>query len=364
MNVLFNVMIITFILAQIACVFGKYVKCKDGYTEYKPNTFLSLLSISVLVVISGFRDGIGDTDTYRDIVDGLGNNLIEFLRNPTITEDTGFYAIDVFIKQFISEESQVFLFIMALITLFAMIWRLRLDSDMFGVAVFIFSATSCYLTSMNGVRQSFVSSLLFLVYPLIYYRKWYIYIPIVLLLSTCHGSALIFIPLYFVLNCKGWGRMTWFIVFAGVFLYISYPVTGPIIAQILGETQYGNYSEVLMSSGNGANIIRVAVYLVPVILTYLGRERLKVYRYYNIIINATVINAMVMLLATRYWIYARFNMYFALYAIIAICWCLKSLFSGKNRAIITGICLLMFGLFYWYELYNLRLVYHSSILHI
>ena len=56
---------------------------------------------------------------------------------------------------------------------------------------------------------------------------------------------------------------------------MTYPVSGPMMAKLLGETQYGEYKNVLVSTGAGANMIRVMVMAVPIVLSYLGRDFLK-----------------------------------------------------------------------------------------
>ena len=63
-------------------------------------------------------------------------------------------------------------------------------------------------------------------------------------------------------------------------------------------------------------MLRVLVMSVPVVLSYLGKDYLRgKEKYYNIIVNFSVINLIAILLATKFWIYARFNMYFSVYMI-------------------------------------------------
>ena len=187
---------------------------------------------------------------------------------------------------------------------------------------------------------------------MIHKKQWKFYIPIVLLCSTIHQSALIFLILYFVVDKPAWGNMTKWILFAGIFLFVSYPITGPMLANILGETQYGNYKEALMSTGAGANMIRVLVMAVPVVLSYLGKDFLRgKEKYYNIVVNFSVINLIAILLATRFWIYARFNMYFSVYMVMLLIWCIKYLFDERNEKIIYLMCIGCYILYYYYEMH-------------
>ena len=99
-------------------------------------------------------------------------------------------------------------------------------------------------------------------------------------------------------------------------------------------------------------MIRVIVMAVPVVLSYLGRDFLKGReRYYNIIVNFSVINLIFILLATKFWIYARFNMYFSLYMIILLTWIVCYMFYGRNRKIIYLICMGLYLVYYYYEMH-------------
>lgn len=351
MTIWWLTLVSTYILCLVARLNGSY-KNIQGRKVLRPNVMFAGMACIVLIIVSGFRAGVGDTGTYRGIIEKLSTNIIAFLKNPSIKEDTGFYALAVFVRQFISTDAQVFLLIAAIITLGLIFVTFYKNTDIIELAIFLFITTGCYLVSMNGVRQYMASAILFASFPLIHQKKWQIYFPIVLICSTIHKSALIFLILYFIVDFPAWGHMTKWIVFVGVFLFVTYPITGPLIANLLGETQYGNYKEALMSTGAGANMIRVAVMAVPVFLSYLGKNYVKgKEKYYNIIVNFSVINLVFILLATKFWIYARFNMYFSLYMIILLVWCIKYTFDEKNTKIIYLFCLLLYAIYYFFEMH-------------
>lgn len=341
----------TYFLCLVARVNGRY-RYIHGERTFRAQEIFSLLACGILIFVSGFRENVGDTETYRQIIGNLGTNFMGFLRNPTIKEDQGFYAFAVFVRQFISTDTQIFLLIAAIITIGLIFITLYKYTDILELAVFLFITTGCYLVTMNGVRQYLASAILFASFPLIYQKKWKIYFPIVLLCSTIHRSALIFLLLYFVADSPAWGKMTKWILFIGIFLFVTYPVTGPILADLLGETQYGNYKEALLSTGAGANMIRVVVMAVPVVLSYLGKDYVKgKEKYYNIIVNFSVINLIAILLATRFWIYARFNMYFSLYMIILLTWIIRYMFDEKNTKIVYICCMGLYAIYYFYEMH-------------
>lgn len=341
----------TYFLCLAARMNGQY-KYVKGERVFRANALFAGMACAVLIFVSGFRESVGDTVVYKELFKKVPANLIAFLQHPTIKEDSGFYAIVAFIKQYISTDGQQVLMIMAIVTIGLIFITYYRNTDMIEVAIFLFITSGCYLVTMNGVRQYLASAILFFCFPMIHKRQWQYYLPIVLLCSRIHESALIFLILYFVVDRPAWGNTTKWLLFIGIFLFVTYPVTGPMIANILGGTQYGTYKEALTSNGSGANMMRVMVMAVPVVMSYLGKDFLKgKEKYYNIMVNFSVLNLIFILLATKFWIYARFNMYFSVYMVMLLIWCIRYLFDERNEKVVYLLCLGCYTIYYYYEMH-------------
>lgn len=341
----------TYFLCLFARMNGKYRYVK-GERVFRANALFAGMACAILIFVSGFREGVGDTYTYRNLFEKVPANFISFVKHPTIKEDSGFYAGVAFIKQFISNDSQMILLCLAIITIGLIFFTYYKHTDMIEMAVFMFITSGCYLVTMNGLRQYLASAILFFCFPMIQKKQWQYYLPIVLICSRIHQSALIFLILYFVVDQPAWGNTTKWILFIGIFLFVTYPVTGPMLADLLGETQYGNYKDALTSNGSGANMMRVVVMAVPVVMSYLGKDFLRgKEKYYNIMVNFSVINLIAILLATKFWIYARFNMYFSVYMIILLIWCIRYLFNEQNEKIVYLMCMGCYTLYYYFEMH-------------
>lgn len=355
MTVWWLTLVITFLLSTLARAYSK----KNNINQYKPNKMLSILACGILIVVSGLRitEGymsIGDTSTYSKMFKALPINIVEYLSNNNLVNDWGFSLLQVVIKMFITQDVQVYFLICSFITITLIFVVLYKYCGMLEIGVFTFIAAGNYCVSMNGVRQYLVSAILFFSFPLIYKKNWKLYFPIVLLVSTMHNSALIFIPLYFIINKPAWGIVTKLILGGGVGVYLTYPITGKLILLLLGNSEYGStYSESLSSAsiGGGANFTRVLLYSVPVGLAYLTRNKIcSKEKYYNIVVNFSALNLIFMLMANTYWIYARYCIYFSLYMIILFCWCLKYSFDNKSKLIAYWYYIFLFCIYFWYEI--------------
>ena len=189
----------TYFLCLAARMNGQY-KYVKGERVFRANALFAGMACAVLIFVSGFRESVGDTYTYRTMFERVPANFISFIKHPTIKEDTGFYAIAAFIKQYISKDSQTILLCMAIITIGLIFITYYKNTDMIEMAIFLFITSGCYLVTMNGVRQYLASAILFFCFPMIYKKQWKYYFPIVLLCSTIHQSALIFFILYFIVS--------------------------------------------------------------------------------------------------------------------------------------------------------------------
>ena len=360
---------LTFILCIYARIYAKKVQRNNGeIMEYKPNKMFSFLACSILILVSGLRINIGDTQTYIQHFEKLSSNFRDTLiLINSDTQDIGFTIFSAFIKDYISENSQVYILIISTITIALIFITLYKYCGMLELGVFIFITAGNYLVSMNGVRQYLVSAILFYAFPLIYKKNWKVYFTIVLILSTIHGSAIIFIPLYFIVDSDAWGRVSVYMIITGILAYIFYPITAKVFAGLLQETQYGIYSAGILSGNAGSsNIIRTLVYIVPIVFSYIKRKEIKENeRYFNIVLNFSILNSIFMLLSSgSSWIFARYCMYFSLYMIILLCWCIKYISYNKERRLVYYLCIALFGIYYFYEMHiSLNQIYMSNFIH-
>lgn len=67
-------------------------------------------------------------------------------------------------------------------------------------------------------------------------------------------------------------------------------------------------------------------------------------------INTTLLNFLFTLLANKYWIYARMNIYFSLFSIVLLCYVLKYAFTSNSTKLVYYFSILLYFLFYYYEM--------------
>jgi len=332
----------------------------NGIKYVKYNRCVYFIAIFILIFFSGLRSitgegalSIGDTRIYTGLFQSLVKDSVgEFFSATNFEEDWGFYALMSLFKQIFHADEQGLFFICAFITLGCLFIRYYFfnicDS---GLVFFSFITLGYYVTTMNGVRQWLVSSILFLIFPLVEKKKIVPYFLIVLLVSTMHKSALIFLILYFILDKKPWKIVTKGMIAISLFLLVTYPVTGPYISQVLEDSSYSQYSDMVLQSGGGSSIFRVLIYVLPVVIAFFYRKNMNKEKHYNMVINCSVLNMLFMLLATTNWIYARMCIYFDPFLIILYIWDIKYAVAPNSKKLAKLLYIVCCLMYFWYQMY-------------
>lgn len=323
--------------------------------ERSKSRFLLTISCIIMICVAGLRHGYVDTRLYREgfISLDVGKTLsLDYILNSE-SRDRGFSVLSALIKCF-SEDSQIFFLIFSVVTVGCLFYGIINRAPEITFAVFLFICTGCYLDTMNGMRQAFVSAVLFFLLPRLKEDRNLIkYLVVVLLASTVHMTALVFIPLYFIMDVKAWSSKTWIMVGVVFLVFIFFTSgIGVGLANILEGTSYGrDYGQMLISANTSVNYLRVIVAVVPLILSFMNRnDERKKFSLYDICFNMSIVNAFAWLLATNVLYFYRLAVFFQPYMILLLCmeiYCLE----GRNKKLIKTMAIVLYFAWHVYSLH-------------
>ena len=299
----------------------------------------------------------GDTYAYMESFSESTVTVSEVLSNFKLGEEQLFLLIKVFIKQYISTEPRVFIEIVSFVTIVPILYFYFNYSGDLKFAFLLFVLSGCWEHSMNGLRQYLACAIMLMALSLLYKRKWYLYIPIVILAAQIHTSAYIFMVVYFIANKPAWGKFTKIMLVIGLFLLVTYPVTGSFMNNLFVEnTDYGekyNTSDFT----NNVNMFRLAVMSVPVVVSFINRKNMiGKYKYYNVVFNMSLLCAMCTLIGIFSAVYARLNLYFELFNVILLAWNINDMVKRERYKWIKYACIVCFVAYFIYQMvftYNL-----------
>lgn len=327
-----------------------------GFTNsVRPNSLLVAGAMLMLVLISGLRSGIGDTYVYKQI---YASN--DFTWKYVLSEkDIGFGVLQMILKT-ISDDPQLLLFTAALITNVLIIYVLYKHSRMIDISLYVYITGGLFLVSMNGMRQLLAAAIAFLAIKFLVEGKFKRYVLVIIFASLFHQSALILLPIYFLVKVRAWSKATLGLLILAVLIVTGYERFTAVLFTAIEDTQYADYTTF---DEGGASAIRVVVQAAPLFIAFIGRQRLRqIMPNMDIIINMTLIGLIFMLISTQNWIFARMAIYFQLYSLILISW-LPKIFREKDQKIIYLGIIVCYFLYYFYEnVISLNIIYESDFL--
>ncbi|WP_028550884.1 EpsG family protein [Paenibacillus sp. UNC451MF] len=326
-----------------------------GPVYIKPNKFMAFVVIVIFVMISGLRNNIGDTFFY----------MHSFVVDPYTWEyvlskkDMGFGILLMILKMY-TANPQALVFITALVTNLLIVMVLYKYSRLFEISVYLYITSGLYIVAMNGIRQFLAGAIIFAATKYIFNGDWKKYIAVVLFASTIHQSALILIPIYFIVRRRAWTSATFTLLALAILLVLGYNQFSDAIFSAIEDTQYSNYKDF---NEGGANFIRVVIQGVPVLFAYLGRHKLReIFPQSDYVVNMSLLGFIFMAIATQNWIFARFIVYFGLYNLILMSWIVKIFAKDSQRLIYYAIIVCYFIYFYYENVVVLNLIYKSDYL--
>jgi transmembrane protein EpsG len=356
MTFLWLCLIVVFICSFFARVYSTSIQIAGVTAAIKPNKIFVLTALAALVAVSGLRSNIGDTYFYKHAYE-----FNTFTWDYVLSEkDIGFGILQMILKNHISEDPQILIFTTALLTNVLIVLTLYKYSRLIELSLYVYITSGLFIVSMNGIRQSLAAAIIFMGTKFIIDGKWLPYFLIVGFASFFHQSALILIPIYFIARFKAWSKATYALLVFAIIIAVGFDQFSSILFKAIEDTQYGHYSQF---QEGGANILRVFVTAAPLIIAYLGREKLKtIFPNEEVFINMSLIGLLFMIIATNNWIFARFSIYFDLYQLILISWIVKAFRDKDQKLIYLGILLCYLVFFFYENVVTLQLEYRSDYL--
>ncbi|MBQ2661096.1 MAG: EpsG family protein [Clostridia bacterium] len=341
-------------------------KIRIGNRTEERTTFARAAFFFVFVTFfAGLRGVIADTTTYIGMFKAWPDE-IALLDIDAIEKDKGFTILSVIFKQFISKDPQAWLMAIAIITMLGIVIPIYKHSPAFGFSAFLFIATTDFTWLFNGMRQFIAVAVIFLAMDFIVDKKFIKYAIIVVLMSFIHGSAILMLPIYFIVQGKPWSTRMWISIIACVVGIFAFDSLMPTFGDMLSETQYDGYID-YMSEDGGGSIIRALVALVPVGFAFYKRKEIAIIndKRINLAINMSVFNFFCVLLASLSSgiFMGRLNIYFEVYNLILLPWIIKKVFHGQTRQMMTVACVGAYIIWFYYQMVlTWNYVYNSQIL--
>lgn len=332
----------------------------NGRTVTRYNWIFALAIVSVLIYLASMRGrNFADTVQYWS---GFVNSPTSFSAIPSylakINKDKAFYFFAAFWHCLLGNRPVVYLGIIASFQAILMAKTLRKYSVNMIMSMFIFVAsTDCLSFMYNGIRQFVAVCIIFGFSEFIFEKKYIRAVIVVLIASLFHQSALLMLPVMFMVQDEPWNKKTIAMLVASMLAIVFVNQFTQVLDALLEDTQYTNVvSDWTSWNDDGTNPIRVAVYLVPTLLSLIGLRIIREENdtVINICANMSIFTAALYLISmvTSGIFIGRLPIYMSLYSnCILLPWEVDHMFNKKSSAFIKAAMIVLYLLFYYYQLH-------------
>ncbi len=302
--------------------------------------FVSLCAV-ILICVSGLRYQVG-TD-YMSYMQGYGTRVANVWDDIASFNEPALGVIAL-ISAVIYDDFATMFFNVALFTVVLNVRTISKYSSNFFVGIMLYIFIGAWHNSFNGIRQYMAAAVIFAGHRFILEKKFWKYCLVVLLASCCHITALVMLPLYFVVNRKVNLKNIILVVGIAVIMRYSYDFFFSIMNTVKGRDQTEfTYMQ------TEVNIFRILVAFAPLVLPIFARKGFLEDRENRLYFNMLLMNAAFMFATAESAYLARVGIYTEIFATLAFPKLLDGMSSDNKKFMTTVIMVLYFG-FWVYEL--------------
>lgn len=357
-------MIVYILIGALIAIWGALL-----YREEKPGRGLFPIFL-VLTLLAGLRgDMATDHKTYTNFFDRMANSDWQTVFTGEYTMERGFAVLCKLIS-IVADSHVLYMLVIAIITIGLYTLSYKKSAKIPWLAMVMFFAIGDYFDSFNIVRNVLAAAICFFAittYASGEKKSFWKYLLLVLLASMLHTSALVMIPMYFVLKIRF--TLKTLVTYAGIGA-ASFVLLTRIASkfmewfsryEIYDQEKYDKYVVNI-----NAVIPTIGVFLFVIICIYFFKADIDLNEDNNrIAMHGLTLTLMFMILATQMYLAYRFAHFFKPFVAIAAVNTIASLKSSKNKSIIIGAVSLVAVIAVWifyrespYDPYRL----HSEIL--
>lgn len=329
----------------------------EGVEEQRYLWIFAFVAFFPIIWMAGHRGFFADTSAY---ITGYLDTTATLSDIGSIisgaAKDKGYAVLVVVLHTIFGDNYEAFLIFIATVQGVLLLSVFRKYSDDYVFSVFMFVASTDMLSWMyNGMRQFIAVTIIFAGAAFFFKKK---YIPAILLIvfaSFFHKSALIMLPILFLVQGKAFNKKTiiFMIVVVGIIAFAGRFTNWMDTA--LADTQYKNVvTDANSMSDDGTNPLRALFYSIPAIIAVFGRKKIQESgsAVVNVCANMSIVTVGLYLVSvvTSGVFIGRLPIYCSLFCNILLPWELEHVFSEKTKPFAFAGIIILYLVFYYYQM--------------
>ncbi len=305
----------------------------------------------MLTLFCGLRTDYNDTLAYNHQF-VIAPTLSEYLdTNPGLTDNPLFYGFRNFFKYNIIDNCHAFNIFVSAITNFCFLRLIKKYSMNFPFSIIVFFGVNLYIDTLAGAKQCLALAILTFAIDALINKKvltFYLLVFVAMLIHT-YAVFLIILPIF---TNKPWTIITYLTIFCFIIILLTFESSLELFLST-AEDAGKNISEEEIYDNTGINPLRLAIFGIPAILSFLFHDNLDsgYVREKNVFMNMSIISFLVMSLGIFMAanMFGRCAIYFELGSIILLPWIIEQIFDKRTSNLIVIIASVCYVGFFVYD---------------
>ena len=302
----------------------------------------------------GLRTAYNDTITY---ISGFMNAAsveqilagdINLLGNPL------YYLFVSFFRHHISDNYHLFLLFIAFFNILSTVRFIRRRGYSITFSMLLFFTLGMYLSNFAAVKQSIAMAILTYAIDSLLDKKYARFYLIIALAALFHTYAIMYAVLPLFTN-KPWTKITYLTIGAMLFVLFTFESTITEFLEYADELGKDISATEVFETAS-INVFRLAVFSIPVLLSFAFRGRLNrnMPPVMCLMMNMSILSFLIMCLGLNSAgnLFGRSAIYFEMGTIIVLPWIIWKLFNKRSATFITAVATACYFVFFLFDTQN------------
>lgn len=333
-----------------------------NYRDSSISLFFALLTFALIVFYAGERSWVYDTYDYMSSYNNFDASNLSYIsdviKGDIEVKGPGFSILLCLFKHFTGGDYNSWFFFIAIIEGVCLSYFLYRYSTNFALSVYMIFTSGVFVWMFNGFRQFLAVCIILLFSDFLFNRKTIPFLFVVLLAYSIHSSAILFIPVYFIVNFNPWSKK---IVVLSILFFIGIYILTQ--TSILGEDFEYSYLSTDVAGTTGVSPIRVLFMSIPTVLAFISKEKIgsinnKIIEY-CVNISFICTGCYVVSMFTN-GVMGRVPIYFQMFNYLLYPWLLYNAFDKKTSKLFLYTFVFVFFLYFLYDAYINKNYFYQS----
>ena len=328
------------------------IRKKGNFMLDRPDVFM-LVTIGWLSAFMFLRTNYNDTGNYILGWRHKTASLEAFLASGELTKlgSNPLYELYQTCLHEITDNYHVYFFFPAIFSCIGSVKLIKRFSVDPSFSMIVFFSIGTYIVYLAAMKQCLAIAILMFALPYAIDGKYVKYSLLVFFAMMFHTHAFIFLAVPLFLG-KPWGPITWCVLVVVLAAMATYNRTfGAFMnfALSLGV----NVADIEVFDGHSIHPIRIVVYAIPAILSFVFRNRLyrDSTRSENMFANMSIYAVFILMIGLIQGanLFARMAAYYEIALSISFPWMIKKIFNKRSAQLVTVIAIICFFGYFMYE---------------